>query len=55
MTPEELVLVADGITDTLASIDAGALDATPVQRAYLAGALHALRVMLGESDASFSI
>lgn len=55
MTPEEVHRAAEGIADTLASIDAGSLDATPTERAYLAGALHALRATLGEADARFSI
>jgi hypothetical protein len=55
MTPEELRRAAEGITDTLASIDAGTLDATATERAYLTGALHALRAALGEADARFPV
>jgi len=55
MTPEEVLRAAEGIADTLSSIDAGSLDATPTECAYLSGALHALRAALGEADARFSI
>lgn len=49
MTPDEIRRAADGLAETLASVDAGTLDATPVQRAYMAGALHALRAALGDT------
>ena len=46
----EIAHAAAGLTETLASIDAGTLEATPAQRAYLAGALHALRAVLGDAE-----
>lgn len=48
---ESIERTAEGIADTLASIDADQLDATPVERAFLAGSLHALRGVLEVSDA----
>lgn len=54
MTQDEIGRAAEGLADTMASIDAGTLEATPAQRAYLAGALHALRAVLGEDEPSFS-
>lgn len=50
MNPDEIRRAADGMAETLASLDAGTLDATPAQRAYIAGALHALRAVLGEAE-----
>ncbi len=50
MTPEQIRRLADGLADTLSSIDADALDATPVEKAYLAGAHHALRTALDEAS-----
>jgi hypothetical protein len=53
MSAEEISRAAEGIADTLTSIEAGTLDATPAQRAYLAGALHALRAVLGQAEPRF--
>lgn len=50
MKPDEIRTAADGLADTLASIESGTLDATDAQRAYLAGSLHALRAVLGEEE-----
>lgn len=50
MTEHEIRAAADGIRDTLATIEAGSLEATHTQRAYLAGAEHALRAALGEVE-----
>jgi hypothetical protein len=40
--PEDAQSARQGIADTLASIDAGELEATDVQRAFLAGAVATL-------------
>lgn len=53
MTPVEISRAAEAIVETLASIDAGTLDATPAQRAFLVGALHALRAVLGLVEPTF--
>jgi ABC-type sugar transport system substrate-binding protein len=50
VTPDEIRRAADGLAETLAAVEAGTLDATPQQRAYMAGALHALRAVLGDVD-----
>jgi hypothetical protein len=42
METAEAKQARDGIADTLASIEAGALEATEAQRAFLAGAVAAL-------------
>lgn len=47
MRPDDIHAAPDGLADTLASIESGALDATDAQRAYLAGALDALRGLTG--------
>lgn len=54
MTPEEIRRAAAGIASTLASIDEGLLQSTAIERAFLAGALHALRAVLGEADVDFT-
>jgi hypothetical protein len=54
MTPDEIRTAADGLADTLASIESGTLDATDAQRAYLTGSLHALRSVLGEEEPRFA-
>jgi hypothetical protein len=41
-----------GIADTLASIDRGDLDASPEQRAFLAGAIAALDPKAGDREKS---
>lgn len=53
MSAKEISRVAESIADTLTAIDAGTLDATPVQRAHLAGALYALRAVLGQAELRF--
>lgn len=50
MDPHEIRSLADGLVDTLASIDSGTLEATDSQRAFLAGALHALQALLSDSQ-----
>ena len=50
MEAEEVAAAVAGIADTLRSIDTEQLEATPAERAYLAGALHALRAVLGLDD-----
>lgn len=50
MTPDEIRSAADGLADTLSSIESGTLDATDTQRAYLAGSLHAFQAVLGEAE-----
>jgi hypothetical protein len=55
MTEQEIRAAADGIRDTLSTIDAGSLEATSVQRAFLAGAEHALRAVLGEVELESSL
>lgn len=50
VTPEEIQRAAEGLADTLASIEAGALDVSPAQGAYLAGAHHALRAVLDDIE-----
>lgn len=47
---DEVKRARDGVADTLASIDRGDLDATPEQRAYLAGAVQALDATTSEGD-----
>ena len=46
----DVAAAAAGLADTLASIEAGELEATSTQQAYIAGALHALRAVLGEEQ-----
>lgn len=53
MSAEEISQAAAGIEDTLAGIDAGRLMASPSQRAFLAGALYALRAVLGQARQRF--
>lgn len=53
MSAEEISRAAEGIADTLTSIDSRKLDATPSQRAFLAGALCALRAVLGQAELRF--
>lgn len=53
MSPDEIRAAADGLTDTLASIESGTLDATDAQRAYLQGARHAFRAVLGDAELQF--
>ena len=53
MSAEEISRTAEGIADTLTSIDSRKLDATPSQRAFLAGALYALRAVLGQAEPRF--
>lgn len=53
MRPDDIRDAADGLADTLASIESGTLDATDSQRAYLTGAHHALRAVLGEAEPRF--
>lgn len=50
MEHDDIAKAAAGLADTLASIEAETLEATPAQRAYMAGALHALRAVLGEVE-----
>lgn len=50
LSEDDIRRTAGGIADTLASIDAGALDATQSQRAFLAGSLDALRLVLDEVE-----
>lgn len=45
---DEMNRARDGVADTLASIERGALSATPEQRAYLAGAVEALDAVTSE-------
>jgi len=53
MDSDDTRRAADGLAEILASIEAGKLDTTPAERAYLAGALHALRAVLGEASPDF--
>ncbi|MEO8261818.1 MAG: hypothetical protein ABI566_04545 [Pseudolysinimonas sp.] len=55
MNHDDIVKAADGLTDSLAEIDNGELQATPTQRAYIAGAEHALRAVLGEEELDVSL
>lgn len=45
MTRDEIDAAASALADVLVSIEAGSLDASAEQRAYLAGALDALRAL----------
>lgn len=47
MTGPQLHAVLSGLQATLDAIDAGRIDATPTERAYLAGALDVARRMAG--------
>lgn len=46
----DVAVTAAGLADILASIESGELAATATQQAYISGALHALRAVLGEVD-----
>lgn len=50
MDHDEITAALAGIEDTLASMEAGRLEATTAERAYLAGAAHAFRAALGEAQ-----
>jgi hypothetical protein len=47
MDHHDIERAAAGLADTLASIERGELEATPTERAYLVGALDALRGVVG--------
>ena len=53
MSTDDITRTAKGVADTLANIDAGTLGATPAQRAFLAGVLHALRAVVGQTELDF--
>ena len=42
VTPDQIATAAESLRTVLAEIDAGALEATPAQRAHIAGSLSAL-------------
>lgn len=48
MDPETISRSADGIATVLDDIEAGRLDASADQRAYLSGALATLRALLND-------
>lgn len=48
MTPEEVRDAIEGLEATLRLIDAGEIDSTPVQRAYIAGTVNGLRASDGD-------
>jgi len=51
MNSDEIERAAAGLADTLASIERGELEATPTQRAYLAGVVAGLQGVLGRGSA----
>ena len=40
--PDQMKAASDSLSDALSQIDAGGIEATPGERAYIAGAAHAL-------------
>lgn len=52
MPSSEIRATADALSARLAAADLGESSATPTQRAFLSGALEALRGVLGEGEAS---
>ncbi len=51
LSEDDVRVTAAGVADTLTSIDTGTLESTAVQRAFLAGSLDALQVVLDEPQA----
>lgn len=50
MNRADIERAADGIADTLASIERGTLESTPTQTAYLTGAHEAFQAALGKVE-----
>lgn len=46
MTVDQMRQTADSLSEVLSQIDAGMLEATPGERAFLVGAAHAMRAAL---------
>lgn len=50
LSEDDVRSTAAGVADTLAGINAGTLESSPVQRAFLAGSLDALLLVLDEAQ-----
>lgn len=55
MTETDLRETASALTSLLAEIDHGDVEATKAQRAFVAGALHGIRIALGEVSSDLSL